>query len=66
VWSFACYSEPFARLISLIAAADGVLRVLARHPSCAEVQRVGCGVLLQLLDTCDDFCGGERTRPIAP
>ena len=59
VWSFACYSEPLARLLSLIAAADGVLRVLARHPSCAEVQRVGCGVLLQLLDTCDDTCGGE-------
>ena len=71
VWSFACYSEPLARLLSLIAAADGVLRVLGRHPSCAEVQRVGCGVLLQLqllqlLDTCDDEAEDEADRAMLP
>lgn len=64
VWSFACCSESLARLLSQIAAADGVLRVLARHPDCAEVQRVGCGMLTQLLDACDDAADDDEAECI--
>ena len=49
LWSFAC-SAPLAAVLSQVAAADAVVRAMARHPDVAEVQRCGCGALTLLLD----------------
>ena len=68
IWSFAG-NDALAKLLAHIGAADTVLRVMARHLHCAQVQRHGCGTLGCLLDACDrpiDVNMNDTVATVAP